>query len=169
MILVFLLATIIFLFLLWLGSLLINFVLIYLENKIRYSMRSQSKKSSLFGAIVFLLSLLSIYFCCFLVTVLSKYFFEYQNNGKVFIGCAIPIILGISMISSTRKYARQVSVRESRFLNDTGRVNDKYSFEIQKLKDNFFGVGISASLVLFFVYLILPSFFISSLKFFFLK
>lgn len=155
MIKLFIIATIIFLFSLWLGSVLINFLLIYFENKIRNSKRSEKARSSLFEGTLFFLTIISTYFCCFLVTALTSYFFAYQNKQKVFIGCIIPVILGVSMILSTRKYASKVSDKEFRAFKDAGVKIDPYTYEFQKLKDNFFGVGIISSLILFIIYSLL--------------
>ncbi len=169
MVLTFIIATIIFLFALWLGGILISMLFVWSEIRIRNRVINKKKKRILFFASITTLTILSVYFCLFLVTKLTKYFYDYNNREKVFIGCVIPILLGISMVKSTRKYASQVSEKEYRAYRNPADVNDKLSYEIQKIKDNFFGVGIGAGLIIFIAYYISPSFFNFALKLFFIS
>lgn len=169
MILTLIIATIIYLVSVWIINLVLTTLFGFVDIWLKNMDKSDRAIMKTYAASKLYKMLLLIYVNLFIVTLLIKYFYNINNPPKVQFVCIIPIVLGISLLLSIKKFSLETTIKEyqqGRFEKDTKPL---ISFEMQKERDELTGFGSVFGLILFLVYYFFPQSFATGLGFFFLN
>lgn len=168
MTLTFIIASAIFLVASYIGNLLIMNLVTYIDIRIKYKNNNDNTIKKFHFRNLFVGIILQIYYSTFLATLITKYFYYLNDKHKVFLGCIIPILLGMSLLFTIRKSSKEITLKK---YQNGGYENDfkpTLSFWMEKNRDSITGTGSIFGLMFFILYYFSPNFFWFSLKFFFL-